>query len=110
MTKLYIKYLKFCKKHKLKAWIPSKYAFLIGYFDLENMELTEDTYTFKEMIKRIHENEGYCPCALKKIEATKCPCLACRKYQNCHCGLYEKEKEAIVDEQYEGQTTLLEGV
>lgn len=110
MTKLYIKYLKFCKKHKLKAWIPSKYAFLIGYFDLENMDLTEDTYTFKEMIKRIYENEGYCPCALKKIEATKCPCLACRKYQNCHCGLYEKKYEPIVDTEYEGQITFLEEV
>lgn len=110
MTKLYIKYLKFCKKHKLKAWIPSKYAFLIGYFGLENMELTEDSYTFWEMLKRIRENDGYCPCALKKVDATRCPCLACRKYQNCHCGLYEKIEDNKRDDEFEGQTNFLEGV
>ena len=91
MTKLYIKYLKFCKKHNFKAFIPSKYAFLFGYFKLNDMELTEDTYTFKEMLKRIRDNDGYCPCALKKVEATKCPCFGCRNVGVCHCGLYERK-------------------
>ena len=92
MTKLYIKYLKFCKKHKLKAIIPSKYAFLNSYFSLENMELTNDTFTFKEIIKRVRDNDGYCPCAIKKIEATKCACFACRNAGVCQCGLYEKKE------------------
>ena len=92
MVKLYIKYLKFCKKHKLKAIIPSKYAFLFSYFKLNHMELTNDSYTFKELLKKISQNDGYCPCALKKIEATKCACLACRTAGVCHCGLYEKKE------------------
>ena len=90
MVKLYIKYLKLCKKHKLKAIIPSKYAFLNSYFQLNHMELTNDSYTFKEMLKRLYKNDGYCPCALKKIDATKCACLACRTAGVCHCGLYER--------------------
>lgn len=98
MVKLYIKYLKFCKKHKLKAIIPSKYAFLFNYFKLDHMELTNDSYTFKELLKRIYQNDGYCPCALKKIDATKCACLACRTKGVCHCGLYEK-KEIKEDKQ-----------
>lgn len=97
MTKLYIKYLKFCKKHNFKAFIPSKYAFLLGYFKLENMELTNDVYTFKEMLKRIKDNDGYCPCAIKKTDATKCPCFGCRNASVCHCGLYEK-KELLTKE------------
>jgi hypothetical protein len=92
MAKLYIKYLKFCKKHKLKAFIPSKYAFLHSYFNLENMELTNDSFTFKEIIKRVKDNGGYCPCAIKKIEATKCACFACRNAGVCQCGLYEKKE------------------
>lgn len=95
MWKIYIKYLKFCKKHNLKAIIPSKYAFLSSYFNLHNMDLTEDTFTFKELLKRISDNDGYCPCAIKKVEATKCACYACRMANNCQCGLYEK----INDEQ-----------
>ena len=90
MWKLYLKYLKFCRKHNFKAYIPSKYAFLSSYFNLHNMELTPYTDTFKLMLKKLRENEGYCPCALKKIEATKCACLACSKSTNWECGLYEK--------------------
>ena len=94
MIKLYIKYLKFCKKHSLKAIIPKRYAFLLGYFSLKDMELTEDVFTFKEMLKKLKENDGYCPCALKKIPNTKCPCLSCRSKNNCHCGLYERKGNA----------------
>ena len=91
MWYIYVKYLKFCKKHNLKAFIPSKYAFLQSYFSLDKIELTDDIKTFKEIIKRIRDNDGYCPCAIRKIDSTKCACLACRKIQSCHCGLYKKK-------------------
>ena len=49
----------------------------------------------REAKKQLIENDGYCPCALKKIPDTKCICKDFRDKINkgykgeCHCGLYE---------------------
>lgn len=47
----------------------------------------------KEIIEKIKQNDGYCPCALWKDDTTKCMCLDFRKNVKngpCHCGLYIK--------------------
>lgn len=48
-----------------------------------------------EVLRRIKENNGYCPCALQKNKDTKCMCKDFREMQSgtCHCGLYIKEVE-----------------
>ena len=53
-----------------------------------------------EVIKKLKENDGYCPCALEKTEDTKCRCknfrdqLARGEEGACHCGLWIAEREA----------------
>lgn len=44
--------------------------------------------------KRLKENEGYCPCRLKKTPDTKCICkeFLAQEEGECHCGLYIKVK------------------
>lgn len=50
-----------------------------------------------EVLRRIRENNGYCPCALEKTEDTRCRCRAFRQQIKngvpgaCHCGLYIAE-------------------
>lgn len=46
----------------------------------------------KDTIKALIENDGYCPCMVKKNENTKCSCLAFRNKEsgNCHCGIFNK--------------------
>ena len=45
--------------------------------------------------RRLKENDGYCPCASKKTEDTKCMCKSFREQEEgeCHCGLYVKIKD-----------------
>lgn len=41
----------------------------------------------------VKQNDGYCPCAIKRTPDTKCMCKAFReqaKPGQCHCGLCEK--------------------
>lgn len=47
-----------------------------------------------EILQRLKENDGYCPCSLVKNEDTKCMCKEFRETNEgmCHCGLYIKEK------------------
>lgn len=47
----------------------------------------------RELLLKVRENGGYCPCSLVKNEDTKCPCKAFREQEHgsCHCGLYYKE-------------------
>ena len=57
---------------------------------VENKELVDDIRA------RLKVNDGYCPCASKKTEDTKCMCKAFREQDfegECHCGLYVKVKE-----------------
>ena len=48
----------------------------------------------KEIREKIKDNNGFCPCRIKKTEDTKC---MCKEFRNmvangiageCHCGLY----------------------
>ena len=56
---------------------------------VENKEQVED------IRRRLRDNDGYCPCATKKTEDTKCMCKAFREQEEgeCHCGLYVKIKD-----------------
>lgn len=53
----------------------------------------------EELVKEIRAalsiNSGYCPCALKHSEDTKCMCKEFRMQESgqCHCGLYIKINE-----------------
>lgn len=45
------------------------------------------------MLKKIKDNDGYCPCSLVKDEDTKCMCKEFREQKEdgyCHCKLYYK--------------------
>lgn len=49
----------------------------------------------KEMLTKIKENDGYCPCKLERSSDTKCMCKEFRDQVTegyCHCGLYYKEE------------------
>lgn len=50
-----------------------------------------------EIIRKLKENGGYCPCSIIKNEDTKCMCKKFRESEEgmCHCGLYIKSKEKI---------------
>ena len=53
-----------------------------------------DNAFVKEMMEKIKENDGYCPCKLEKSPDTKCMCKEFREQIEsgyCHCGLYYKE-------------------
>ena len=45
--------------------------------------------------QKLKDNDGYCPCKLKKNNDTKCMCKEFREQKSgiCHCGLYEKIEE-----------------
>lgn len=54
-----------------------------------------DNTFVKEMMEKIKENDGYCPCKLEKSSDTKCMCKEFRDQITegyCHCGLYYKEE------------------
>lgn len=54
-----------------------------------------DNAFVKEMMEKIKENDGYCPCKLEKSPDTKCMCKEFREQVTegyCHCGLYYKEE------------------
>ena len=46
-----------------------------------------------DIIKALKDNDGYCPCMIKKKEDTKCCCSAFRKQTSgsCHCGIFNKD-------------------
>lgn len=55
------------------------------------------TNTDKELVadirSKLRENDGYCPCRLKRTEDTKCICKEFLEQETegpCHCGLYIK--------------------
>ena len=58
------------------------------------ISVTKDTEKKARLRKQIKENGGYCPCAVKHTEDTKCMCKAFREMEEgeCHCGLYIKTK------------------
>ena len=61
------------------------------------IKLNDDKDIVNDIKKRLKENDGYCPCRLKKTPESKCMCKEFREQQEegiCHCGLYVKVKEA----------------
>lgn len=44
-----------------------------------------------KILEAIKENDGYCPCVLKKNEDTLCPCKEFRTNKKCHCRLYVED-------------------
>ena len=57
--------------------------------------VNSDTELVNEVRKALKENNGYCPCKLKKIPENKCMCkdFLEQKTGLCHCGLYNKVEE-----------------
>ena len=47
----------------------------------------------ENILKAIKENDGYCPCVIKKNEDTLCPCKEFRDNKICHCKLYIEENK-----------------
>lgn len=61
------------------------------------IKLNDDKDIVNDIKQRLKENDGYCPCRLKKTPESKCMCKEFREQQEegiCHCGLYVKVKEA----------------
>ena len=56
--------------------------------------VNKDNQELSAILDRIHNNEGYCPCALEKNEDTKCLCKAFREQEEgiCGCGAFIKVK------------------
>lgn len=64
------------------------------------VRLSEDTDLVNSIREKLKDNSGYCPCALKKTEDTKCMCKDFRDMieakavgEYCHCGLYHIVEE-----------------
>ena len=55
---------------------------------------SKDAELVEDIMARLRENSGYCPCRAYKNEDTKCMCKDFReqieagKPGECHCGLY----------------------
>ena len=52
--------------------------------------VSTDTELVKEIRQKLKENDGYCPCRLKKTPETKCICKEFQEQKEsgpCHCGL-----------------------
>ena len=59
------------------------------------IEINSDKEFVASMRKAIKDNDGYCPCRIRKTEDTKCMCKEFRYMDEgtCHCGLYIKYKD-----------------
>lgn len=54
-----------------------------------------DTEKYAEMTVAVHNNSGFCPCAIDKTDDTKCPCKEFREQEAeglCTCGRYMKKE------------------
>jgi ferredoxin-thioredoxin reductase catalytic subunit len=60
-----------------------------------SVRLSENIELVKEIRNKLKENDGCCPCKIKKTEDTKCMCKEFREQKEgeCHCGLFYKSKE-----------------
>lgn len=59
------------------------------------IKVTNDVELRDKIRQALKENDGYCPCRLKKTPETKCMCKEFLEQESgpCHCGLYYKEKD-----------------
>jgi ferredoxin-thioredoxin reductase catalytic subunit len=58
--------------------------------------LNPDKAFVETMRQAIKDNDGFCPCRLKKTPDTKCMCKEFRdgiEKGYCHCELYFKDRE-----------------
>lgn len=56
------------------------------------IRVNENTALAKEIMQKVKDNGGFCPCKLIKSEENKCICKEFKEQENgwCHCGLYYK--------------------
>lgn len=56
------------------------------------IKLNDDKELVNEIKQGLKDNNGYCPCRIKKTEDNKCMCREFREQEKgiCHCGLYIK--------------------
>ena len=57
------------------------------------MKIAEVDPSVRDLVAK---NNGYCPCAVRRIPETKCMCKEFREQKEpglCHCGRFEKIKE-----------------
>lgn len=56
------------------------------------IKVNEDKELVKEIMQKIKDNGGHCPCKLIKTENTKCMCKEFREQESgwCGCNLYFK--------------------
>ena len=52
-----------------------------------------DQKFLEDILKAIKDNDGYCPCVVKRNEDTKCPCKEFRENKHCCCKLYIEVEE-----------------
>lgn len=58
------------------------------------MKVNPDSEHVFNIIEKIYNNDGYCPCMPMKNDATKCPCRYMREMKACRCGLYVRCDDA----------------
>jgi len=53
-----------------------------------------DKEIYDTITKAVKDNDGYCPCKIKKTPDTKCMCKEFREQLSgeCHCGRFIKTK------------------
>lgn len=57
------------------------------------IKINTDKELVADIRAKLKDNDGYCPCRLKKTEDTKCICKEFLEQDfegPCHCGLYIK--------------------
>ena len=97
-------YMPGLKSNILYTWIDAGDVIEIEYQDLQAAIRSNNSYVMnpffviedeelvKEIRRQLKNNDGYCPCQVKKTPDTKCMCKAFREQESgeCHCGLYVK--------------------
>ena len=58
------------------------------------IRMNPDRKFANEVLQKIRDNGGYCPCKLEKTVENKCMCKEFLEMEGgtCHCGLYIKEE------------------
>jgi hypothetical protein len=72
--------------------IKEKYSYLLGITKLKDMAFNTDICLVKKIGDKLLGNP-HCPCMVKQTDDTICPCLPCRKNNNCHCGMFIKVED-----------------
>ena len=56
------------------------------------IKLNDEASIVEAVRQGLKDNDGYCPCRVKRTSETKCMCKEFREQKSgiCHCGLYIK--------------------